>query len=280
MTIITEVVELEKQGEIAMLSINNPPVNALSFAVRKGLADGIKIASKDEEIKAVVIICQGRTFCAGADIKEFGQPPKQPVLGKVLEIMDACPKPIIVAIHGTALGGGLEMAMTCHYRIAVHSALFGLPEVKLGLLPGAGGTQRLPRIVGIEKALKMITTGNPIGSQDALVTGLIDVMIEDDLQIRALAFAKKVVVEKRPLPRICEQNEKVESVRKTLGIFDKFRKTMTRKNRGFKAPEACIKALEASVKLPFDEGLKVERQLFEELRSGSQSEAQRYCFFA
>ncbi|MCJ7771577.1 MAG: enoyl-CoA hydratase-related protein, partial [Desulfobacterales bacterium] len=164
MVAVTDVVNLEKQGEIALIKINNPPVNALGFMVRKGLVDGLAAAIKDSEVKGIVIICEGRTFIAGADISEFGKPIKEPWLNIVLEDIENSPKPVTAAIHGTALGGGLEIAMTCHFRIALASAKFGQPEVKIGLIPGAAGTQRLPRIVGVEKALKMIVIGDPIGA--------------------------------------------------------------------------------------------------------------------
>jgi 3-hydroxyacyl-CoA dehydrogenase len=161
MVAVTEAVSLEKQGEIGMLWIDNPPVNALGYPVRKGMADGIAMAMDDDEIEAIVIICKGRTFCAGADIREFGKPPKPPHLPDVLTVFDQCTKPVVAAVHGTAFGGGLETALSSHFRIAVPTAQFGLPEVKLGLLPGAGGTQRLPRLIGPEKALPMVATAIP-----------------------------------------------------------------------------------------------------------------------
>ncbi|MCP4754329.1 MAG: 3-hydroxyacyl-CoA dehydrogenase [Proteobacteria bacterium] len=280
MVAITEVVDLEKQGDIAVLSIDNPPVNALGFAVRKGIADGLSTAAKDESVKAVVIVCRGRTFMAGADIREFGQPPKNPGLGEVLEIIEACDKPVIAAIHGTAFGGGLETALACHFRVAVTSAKFGLPEVKLGLLPGAGGTQRLPRVVGVEKALKMISSGDPIGSEEALGSGLIDEIVEGDLASGGVAFAERAVAEERPLLKVSEMNEKIEAARKQPDIFANFRKSIARKTRGFDAPEACVKSVEAAVNMPFAKGLKFEREQFTKLVSGSQSAAQRYYFFA
>ena len=181
MTALTEVIDYKKQGNVAVISSNNPPVNALGFSVRKGLADGIAKSMEDESIKAVLIYCKGRTFFAGADITEFGKPMKEPILGQVLQIIESCHKPVIAAMHGTTFGGGLEIALTCHFRVAIPNSQFGLPEVKLGLLPGAGGTQRLPRVVGVEKALQMITSGNPIGSTEALETGLLDEIVDSDL---------------------------------------------------------------------------------------------------
>ncbi len=277
---LTEAATLTIQEGIGIISINNPPVNALGFPVRKGIADGIDQSVKDDQVKAIIIICEGRTFCAGADIKEFGQPPKDPGLGDVLEVLDASPKPTLAAIHGTAFGGGLETALSCHFRVGIPSAKFGLPEVKLGLLPGAGGTQRLPRVVGIEKALKMIAIGNPIGAAEALKVGLIDELVEGDLKEGAINFMKKVLAENRPLKKVSENNEKIEADRGNSEVFDSFRKSIARKARGFDAPENCIKAVEAAVNLPFAEGLERERNLFMELMQGNQSAAQRYAFFA
>lgn len=280
MVAITDVVNLEKQGEIALIKINNPPVNALGFQVRKGIVDGLAAAIKDKDVKGVVIICEGRTFIAGADISEFGKPIKEPWLNIVLDDLEKSPKPVTAAIHGTALGGGLEIAMTCHFRIAIASAKFGQPEVKIGLIPGAAGTQRLPRVVGVEKALKMIAIGDPIGAKEALTDGLIDEIIEGDLEAGAIEFAKKVLSESRPMKKVSEMNEKVEAARGKTEIFDNFRKSIARKARGFEAPEACVKAVEAAVNMPFAEGVKYERKLFEALMAGTQSAAQRYVFFA
>jgi 3-hydroxyacyl-CoA dehydrogenase len=280
MVAITEAVSLEKQNEIGMLWIDNPPVNALGYPVRKGMAEGIEMAEKDDEICAIVVICKGRTFCAGADIREFGKPPKEPHLPDVLNRFDQCKKPIIAAIHGTAFGGGLETALSSHFRVAVPTAQFGLPEVKLGLLPGAGGTQRLPRLIGPEKALPMIATGNPINAKKALEEGLIDEIIEGDLAQGAVDFAKKVLAENRSMKRVRDMDEKIEQARSKPEIFADFRKQLAKRARGFEAPEACVKAVEAAVEKPFEEGLAMERKLFENLMSGSQSAAQRYYFFA
>lgn len=277
---ITEAVSLEKKDEIGMLVIDNPPVNALGFPVRKGMADGIEMAMADDAIKAIVVICKGRTFCAGADIREFGKPPLEPHLPDVLNVFDACKKPIVAAIHGTAFGGGLEIALSSHFRIAVATAQFGLPEVKLGLLPGAGGTQRLPRLIGPEKALPMIATGNPIGADKALKDGIIDEIVDGDLAEEALAFAKKVLAEKRPLRQVSAMTEKIDEARDKPEIFADFRKQLARRARGFEAPEACVKTVEAAVSMPFEEGCAYERKLFGELMKGSQSAAQRYYFFA
>ncbi|MBW2180324.1 MAG: enoyl-CoA hydratase/isomerase family protein [Deltaproteobacteria bacterium] len=280
MVAITDVVSLENHGEIAVITVDNPPVNALGVKVRKGLADGITAAIKDDSVKGIVILCKGRTFIAGADITEFGKPAKEPGLNIVLDTIENSTKPVIPAIHGTALGGGLEVSMACHFRVAVASAKFGQPEVKIGLIPGAAGTQRLPRIVGPEKALKMIAIGDPIDAKESLADGLIDEIIEGDLEAGAIEFAKKVLAEGRPLKKVSEMNEKVEAATGNAEIFDNFRKSIARKTRGFEAPEACVKAVEASVNMSFADGVKYERKLFEELMAGTQSAAQRYAFFA
>ncbi|RJQ69217.1 MAG: 3-hydroxyacyl-CoA dehydrogenase [Desulfobacteraceae bacterium] len=280
MVAITEAVSFEKQGEIGLLWIDNPPVNALGYPVRKGMADGIAMAQKDDGIKAVVVICKGGTFCAGADIREFGKPPKEPHLPDVLTVFDQCGKPIIAAVHGTAFGGGFETALSSHFRVAVPTAQFGLPEVKLGLLPGAGGTQRLPRLIGPEKALPMVATGNPISAAQALKEGVIDEIIQGDLAEGAVAFARKVLAEKRPLRRVSQMTEQIEAARSKPEIFANYRKQLAKAARGFEAPEACVQAVEGAVNKPFAEGLKYERELFQKLMMGSQSAAQRYYFFA
>ena len=281
MTKINDVATLEKEGEIAVLTLNSPPVNALSGPVREGINNGIKQAIDDADVKAIVLICEGRTFIAGADITEFGKAPSGPSLFDALAMIEHGPKPVVAAIHGTALGGGLEVALTCHYRVAVPSAKCGLPEVNLGLLPGAGGTQRLPRIVGPEKALEMVTSGQHVGAKKCLEMGLVDELAEEGkLREGAVAFAKKIVAEKRPLKKVRDRNDKVEAARGRPEIFSEFRKANARKFRGFLAPEYNIQCIEAAVNLPFDEGIKVEQKLFRELVTGTQSAAQRHVFFA
>ncbi|MBX3489148.1 MAG: enoyl-CoA hydratase/isomerase family protein [Parvibaculum sp.] len=278
---MNDVATLEKEGEIAVLTLNSPPVNALSGPVREGINNGIKQAIDDADVKAIVLICEGRTFIAGADITEFGKAPSGPSLFDALAMIEHGPKPVVAAIHGTALGGGLEVALTCHYRVAVPSAKCGLPEVNLGLLPGAGGTQRLPRIVGPEKALEMVTSGQHVGAKKCLEMGLVDDLAEEGkLREGAVAFAKKIVAEKRPLKKVRDLNEKVEAARGKPEIFSEFRKANARKFRGFLAPEYNIQCIEAAVNLPFDEGIKVEQKLFRELVTGTQSAAQRHVFFA
>ena len=279
--ILNAVTTLAVEGDVAIVTLNSPPVNALSAPVREGLTLGINAALADSAVKSVVLICDGRTFIAGADITEFGKAPVGPSLQDVQNTIENASKPVVAAIHGTALGGGLEVALTCHYRVAVPSAKCGLPEVNLGLLPGAGGTQRLPRIVGAAKALEMMTTGQHVGAKACLAMGLVDELAEEGkLREAAVAFAKKIVAEGRPLKRVRDLEDKVLADRANPGLFAEFRKANARKFRGFMAPESNIKCIEAAVNLPFDEGMAVERKLFMELMTGSQSAAQRYVFFA
>ncbi|RZI43329.1 3-hydroxyacyl-CoA dehydrogenase [Herbaspirillum sp. HC18] len=281
MAVINSVADLSVEGNVAVLTLNSPPVNALSAVVRNGINEGVSLAIKNPAVEAIVLICAGRTFIAGADITEFGKPPTGTPLQEVQATIENSPKPVIAAIHGTALGGGLEVALVCHYRVAVPSAKCSLPEVNLGLLPGAGGTQRLPRIVGPAKALEMVTSGQHVGAKSALEMGLVDELTaEDKLRDGAVAFARKVIAEKRPLKKVRDMNEKVEAARGQPELFAEFRKANAKKFRGFQAPEYNIRCIEAAVNLPFDEGLKVERPLFLELMSGVQSASQRYYFFA
>lgn len=268
-------------GDILIVEANNPPVNALGHAVREGLVKAIEAADANEAVKAVVIIGLGQTFFAGADISEFGTPKAfaQPVLPQVVDIIENCTKPVVAAVHGTALGGGLEVALACHYRVAVPSAKFGVPEVKLGILPGAGGTQRLPRVAGVAKALEMATSGNPIGAKEAHDIGLVDRLIEGDLEQHAVAFAEEVRAI-RPLPKSSERDDKLAEARANPALFDDFRKANAKKFRGFDAPEAVIKSIEAAVAKPYAEGVLDERKLFMELMSGTQAKAQQYFFFA
>jgi len=278
---INEVTTLDITNEVAVITLNSPPVNALSANVREGLNEGVSSAINDESVKSIVIICEGRTFIAGADITEFGQAPKGPSLYEVQDTIENSPKPVIAAIHGTALGGGLEVALTCHYRIAVPSSKCGLPEVNLGLLPGAGGTQRLPRIVGAAKALVMMTSGEHVPAEQCLSMGLVDEMAkEDSLLEDALAFAQKIVSEKRPLVKVRDAEDKISADRGNVSLFSDFRKSIARKTRGFLAPEYNIQCIEAAVNKPFEEGLKIEQELFMKLMTGTQSAAQRYMFFA
>ncbi len=279
---LSQSVSYEVKDGVAVLTSDNPPVNALSYHVRQGLADGLEMAQSDEDAKAVVLHCEGRTFFAGADITEFGNPdvPGAPWITVVIEAFEASSKPVVAAIHGTALGGGCETALGCHYRVAVQSAKLGQPEVKLGIIPGAGGTVRLPRVMGVQKALEMMISGNPISAQQALAGGLVDEIVEGDLLSGAITFANKVIRENRPLARVRDSDEKLEEVRENSAIFDDFRKSIARKTRGFKAPEAIIQSVEAAISLPFDEALQNERRLFDECQKSPEAKAQQYFFFA
>jgi 3-hydroxyacyl-CoA dehydrogenase len=287
-TQLTESVRLETVsgagGDVALVIVDNPPVNALSSHVRQGLFEGINQAVADGA-SAIVVICDGRTFIAGADITEFGGGGSEAAsLQQVQAAMEDAPVPVIAAIHGTALGGGLEVALCAHYRVALSSAKFGLPEVNLGLLPGAGGTQRLPRLVGVPMALEMMTSGRHISSTEALDNGLIDDVTDGAdvgaLRDAAVAFAHRAVTEALPLKRVRDRDDKVASAKGDTELFAEFRRSIARKTRGFLAPEYNVQCIEAAVDLPFDEGLKVEQKLFIELVTGQQSAAQRYAFFA
>ncbi len=282
MASINDVTDFSVENGIGLLSLDSPPVNALSSAVRTGLLEGMQAAEADASVRAVILICRGRTFIAGADITEFGGAAKGASLPAVQDAIENSSKPVVAAIHGTALGGGLEVALCCHYRVAVPSARCGLPEVNLGLLPGAGGTQRLPRIVGVEKALEMVTGGQHVPAPACLELGLVDELAsEDDLQASAIAFAERVLAEGRPLRKVRESDEKLEAARGKPEIFEKFRAGIARRTRGFLAPEYNVRCIEAAVNSEsFEAGLAVEQGLFRELITGPQSLAQRHFFFA
>ena len=275
---MSDVVSWKTEGDIGVITINSPPVNALSAGVRQGLWDGMEALVADDAAKAILVICEGRTFIAGADITEFGKPPSGAPLRDVQTAMEESPKPVIAAIHGTALGGGLETALACHYRCAIPSAKVGLPEVKLGLLPGAGGTQRLPRIIGPKRALDMIIDGNPISANEALELGVVDHVIDGDLKEGALAYAQKLVDENAPA--ICVSANDVDASELSDTFFEDYRKSIARKTRGFPAPEKIIQCIEAAVNLPFDEGMVVEGKGIGELMQGTESQALRYMFFS
>jgi len=274
-------ISTHRHGDVLVVLSNNPPVNALGAAVRQGLVAGIEQAAADDAIRAVVIACEGQTFFAGADVSEFGTPKafEEPMLPNVVDIIESSAKPVVAAIHGTALGGGLEVALACHYRVAVPSAKLGVPEVKLGLLPGAGGTQRLPRVAGVEQALSMAATGNPISARQACDVGLVDRLVEGELIPHAVAYAEEVR-DIRPLPKSSERDDKLAEARANPGIFDEFRKANARRFKGFDAPEANIQCIETALTKPYAEGVLVERTKFMELMSGTQAKAQQYFFFA
>ncbi|MDM7956973.1 3-hydroxyacyl-CoA dehydrogenase NAD-binding domain-containing protein [Blastomonas sp.] len=275
---MTSPIRTEREGNVLVIVSDNPPVNALGQSVRAGLADAIAQGLADADIEAMVIRCDGQTFFAGADITEFGKTPQGPSLPAVLDQIEASDKPVVAAIHGTALGGGCEVALACHYRIAAPTAKLGLPEVKLGLIPGAAGTQRLPRLVGAKAALPLVALGNPISAREALDIGLLDQLAGgDSLAADALAFARSKIG--LPVPRASEGTANHDGVRDPA-IFDEFRAKHGRAMRGFDAPNAAISAVRAAGEMPFAEGVKRERELFAGLMTGTQSKAMRHYFFA
>ena len=279
---MSELVQLTKDGEIAIITINNPPVNALSPGVPEGIAAAIEAISTDDSVKAAVLIGGGTTFIAGADIKEFGkitsgQKKREIGLNPILEKIENCPKPVVMAIHGTAFGGGLETAMAGHYRVAAPKALVGQPEVKLGIIPGAGGTQRLPRLAGVAKAVEMCMDGNPVKAPEAAKLGIVDRVIEGDLLAGAVAFAREIAG--RPAPKTRERNEKLGDAAENAAVFAAARDTAKKKFRNMKAPVAAIDAVEAATKMPFADGLKEEARLFNECLFDNQSKAMIHVFF-
>jgi len=277
---VSQLVDLRRDGEIAIIVIDNPPVNALSNAVRSALVEALSRARDDATAKAVVIACAGRTFIAGADITEFGKPPQKLVTNDVIAAIETLGKPVIAALHGTTFGGGLELAQGCHFRIAAPGTRLGQPEIKLGIIPGAGGTQRLPRLAGMEQALPMILTGNPIAAQEALVCGLVDEIVEGDLIAAAIDFAKRVLAGKRPLVLARAREEKLAAFKSDRTKFDKLAAPYIKRGKGLDAPAAAIAALRWAIELPFDEALARERETFLKLVAGDQAAAQRHIFFA
>lgn len=278
---MSEVMKFEVNGSIGIITIHSPPVNALGVNVRRAIAKGFEMAWADQSVAAIILICEGRTFFAGADITEFGKPPEAPSLPDLVAYIETSPIPSIAAVHGTALGGGLEVSVHCHYRVATPSAKAGLPEVHLGLLPGAGGTQRLPRMVGVPAALDIITSGRHVSAPEALELGIFDKLVsEDTLKDDAIAFANALLDAGAQTTRLRDRDDKIEKYRGDTEIFNAFRKKNARKFRGFKAPENIIKCIEAAVNLPYDEGIVEERRLFVELHDSTESTAQRYVFFA
>ena len=274
MTDTPKSVTTERHDDVMVIIVNNPPVNALSWHVRQGIQDGFAEGLADDGVKAIVLRCDGATFIAGADITEFGKAPRGPDFNAVLNGIESANKPVVAAIHGTALGGGLETALVCHYRIAVPSAKLGVPEVKLGLLPGAGGTQRLPRVVGIDMAAQMVSSGDPLSAKQALDAQLVDrIAGADSLAADAIAFARELIAQG---PRSTRERPVFGDV----GAIEKLKTANARKWKGFEAPYANLACVEAASRLPFEEGMAFERAEFMKLMSGSQSAAQRHMFFA
>ncbi len=273
-----EVVSYALDGEIAVITIDNPPVNALSLPVRQGLASCFERFAADPGAKAAVLICDGRTFIAGADITEFDKPIEEPWLPKVVHQMEDCAKPIVAAIHGTALGGGLETAMACHYRVAIPTAQVGLPEVSLGLLPGATGTQRLPRLAGVQAALDAMISGKPMSAKIAHEKGVVDAIVDGDLKTGALAFARELIKNGKGPRKVREI--KIDASALPANFFVDYRKAIARDTRGFFAPEQIVQCVEAAVALPYVDAVKRENELFMACMKSSQSKAQRHLFFA
>jgi 3-hydroxyacyl-CoA dehydrogenase len=275
-----ELVRFEKDGDIGVITVDNPPVNALSPGVPEGIVAAVDKGNADPAVKAMVLIGAGRSFIAGADIRQFGRssPAAPASTRRPYDVLDESTKPVVAAIHGFALGGGLEMALACHYRVAVASAKVGLPEVLIGILPGAGGTQRLPRLVGPKIALDLITSGRHVPAEEAKQLGVVDEIVpEGELRSAALAFARRIA-DARPLPRIRDKSDRLAAG--TPALFEATRKAIARRARNQRAPYACIEAVEAACTLPFDAGCAKERQLFAEQVNSEEAKALRYAFFA
>ncbi|WP_312593102.1 3-hydroxyacyl-CoA dehydrogenase NAD-binding domain-containing protein [Stutzerimonas nitrititolerans] len=276
---MSELVRLQRRDEIALIIADNPPVNALGQALRQGLLQAFQAAEADSRVRAVVLVCEGSTFFAGADIKEFGKPPVAPSLPEVIDVIEGCSKPSVAVIHGTALGGGLEVALGCHYRIARTDARVGLPEVKLGLLPGAGGTQRLPRLAGVAKALEMILGGAPVEAGEACEYHIVDELFEGDLMDAGLAYARRLLQEGRGVRRSGEQTRGLEGTDNAALIAARHAEVVKR-SPGLFSPLRCIAAVEAATRLPLAEGLERERELFLECLNSPQRAALVHAFFA
>jgi 3-hydroxyacyl-CoA dehydrogenase len=268
----------EKRGDVGIIWINNPPVNAISVGVRQAMIEGAKQLNADPEIKVGILACEGRTFMAGADITEFGKPPLSPGLHEAIDAIENSSKPIVAAIHGTAFGGGLESALACHYRVAVATAQVGLPEVKLGILPGAGGTQRLPRLIGIEAALNIIVSGDPVPATQAAKVGVIDKIVEGDLLEGAIAYAKELVAKNAPARKIRDIN--IDASKLPAGYFDEARRRIAKEKKNLFSPQRIVDCLEAAATLSFDEGMKRERELFIACQQNPQAKALQHVFFA
>ena len=277
---MNDAVTFAVDGDVAVVTIQNPPVNALGHAVRSGIIEAMDRAAADPAVRAVVLTGSGRTFSAGADITEFGKPPKEPPLGAVNSRCETMEKPVVAAIHGAALGGGFEVALSCHARVASPDAQVGLPEVKLGLIPGAGGTQRLPRVIGPEAALDVIVPGKPVRADKAAKMGILDRIVDGDLVDGAKAYARELAESGEKPVAVRNREGKLAAARADPSAFDEHAQTLTRRARGLDAPHACVWAVRMALDTPFDEALVKEREKFIELMNGIQSKAQRHLFFA
>ena len=275
-------VTFERHDDVALLRLTNPPVNGLSFAMRAALGARVAEALADDAVEALVIAGADRMFCGGADIREFSAPPPPGAasLPAILDEIEASPKPVVAAIHGVAAGGGMEVALACHVRLAAPGTRLGLPEVTLGILPGAGGTQRMPRLIGVEAALEVIVVGKLHPVEKAVALGFVDECVEGDLLATAIARARQLAADRTSLRRASELEEHLEAARGRPGIFDDFRKKMAKRARGFDAPYACVDCVEKALTMPYAAALKNERAVFNQLRESDQSAAQRHAFFA
>jgi 3-hydroxyacyl-CoA dehydrogenase len=274
-----QVVHYEVEDGVAVISIDNPPVNALGPGVREGIIEGVEKANADAKVKAIVLIGAGRSFIAGADIRQFGKA-RSVTTGASTKALDESQKPVVAAIHGFALGGGLEHALACNYRVAVPSAKVGLPEVLIGVLPGGGGTQRLPRLIGPKAAMEMIVSGRHVPAPEAKKLGIVDEIVDEkNLRAEAIKYAKSLA-DKRPLPRVRDKADRLEEAKADAGMFEAMRKSIARKARNQKAPYYCIDCVEAATTQPFDEGVQFERARFAELENSDEAKALRYAFFA
>ncbi len=281
---MSDLVSLTKDGDIAVITINNPPVNAMSPGVPEGILASVQAAEKDSAIKGMVLIGGGRTFIAGADIKEFGkitagQKDRKLGIHPILAVIENCAKPIVCAIHGTAFGGGLETAMACHYRVAVPSALVGQPECKLGIIPGAAGTQRLPRLAGVAVAAEMCAFGDPVPAPKALEAGIIDKLIEGDLLAGAVAFAREKAASGKPPRKTCDQTDKISNAQENETALAAARANVKKRSRNLLAPRKAVDAVEAATKLPFEQGIAKEAELFNDCLFSDQSKALIHVFF-
>jgi 3-hydroxyacyl-CoA dehydrogenase len=274
--------QIERRGPVAVISLVNPPVNGLGSAVRAGLETAFTELLSDDAVTGIVLAGAGRMFSAGADIREFGKapPPDVPNLPELIDWLEESSKPVVAAIHGVAAGGGLELALGCHYRIVAPKTRLGLPEVTLGILPGAGGTQRLPRVAGVEAALDLIVSGRLVSEREALKLGLVDEIADGDPVEAAVAKARELAASGRPPRRSSERDDGLAAARSNPGMFDEFRKGMARRARGMNAPYACVRCIEAAVRLPFAEGRHFEREEFRRLVDATEARAMRHAFFA
>src|SRR5438128_3182585 len=270
-------VDLKRDNDVAIITIENPPVNALKHAVRAGLIDALE-QIREPAVTAVVLTGSGRAFSAGADISEFGKPLQPPGLHEVIAAIEATPKPVVAAIAGTALGGGLELALACHYRVGTRGARVGLPEIKLGILPGAGGTQRLPRLIGPEKGLEAIVSGDMISADQALSQGVLDAVLDGDRVPGAVEFARKAVG--KPLTLVRDREDKIAAARKNPASYEEAAARIVGRARGRRAQSACVESVRNAFQLPFEDGLAREQALFRELVVSDESRAQRHVFFA